>query len=223
MISGARMKQIVAPTAIAMIDTKSRLRSSVRCSTTVMRPSVSPDRRGTGRDQAGSAGSGPEPRSGAGGGSQEGRRRQRRRRLGPVAPGGGGWASGWRTSGVSLGGSIGTGSPPGGSADDRVGGVVGGGGVCAGRVEVGHRAADLAAEVLLHAPELAEGLAGLARHVGHLVGTEHQQRDHQDHEDLGRAERGHASGVPFAGLTRRQPNPSCRARSGRGCVCRSRC
>ena len=62
-------------------------------------------------------------------------------------------------------------------------------------VELRHDVAQLALQVLLDPPELAEALAHLPGDLGHLVRAEDEQRDHEDHEDLGRAERGHR--VPF--------------------------
>ena len=57
MMFGAKTKQIVAPTATAIIEMMSRDRSSVRCSTTVIRPSgMERFRSCTGDDQAGSGG-----------------------------------------------------------------------------------------------------------------------------------------------------------------------
>ena len=52
-------------------------------------------------------------------------------------------------------------------------------------------AADLTARVLLHPTELhGTPTPRLTGHLGHLGGTEHQQRDQENHQDLGRAEEG---------------------------------
>src|SRR6476469_3956796 len=59
MMFGAKTKQIVAPTATADSEMMRRVRSSVRCSTTVIRPSgMERFRSCTGQDQAVSAGGG---------------------------------------------------------------------------------------------------------------------------------------------------------------------
>ena len=88
----------------------------------------------------------------------------------------------------TFGGSVGTGSLGGGEASD-------GRGVGAA-VELGDDVAELGAQVLLHAPELPHAATDLARDLGHLVRAEDEQRDDEDHDDLGGAERRHSGSFP---------------------------
>ena len=64
-----------------------------------------------------------------------------------------------------------------------------------GQIEVGHHGPHLVGHLLTDPGDLMPGGTELAGDLGQALGTEHDEDDHKDHEDLRRVETAHDGSV----------------------------